>query len=270
MRCRKSSYYLPTTYYLLRLRAQAAVEAATISPLSYSLSNRPPWRPPRSRHRLRTILLTYLLTPMQAAVEAEGLFAPWQPSNAPLLVLRTIGREIGETSERFTYTTQGSNPRLAGPTQVCYSRFRALPWTGVLPPPGRGRCRCGWTAAPRVRRRCSQAHCATSAHPARSWRVRPLRVRASRHLLGLGLGLVGTCTSISLKPRPWVLVSHRARSWRVRAPLTRLRLLDERRPSTQGLGLSEMDMHIHAYPQWTRCVLVRVSNPTARLGETLA
>ena len=42
---------------------------------------------------------------MQAAVEAAGLFAPRQPSNAPLLVLRTVGREIGETSERFTYTT---------------------------------------------------------------------------------------------------------------------------------------------------------------------
>ena len=40
-------------------------------------------------------------------------------------MLRTIGREIGETSERFTYATQGSNPRLAGPTQVCYSLTRA-------------------------------------------------------------------------------------------------------------------------------------------------
>ena len=40
-------------------------------------------------------------------------------------------------------------------------------------------------------------------------------------------------------------------------PLTRLSRLDERRTSTHGLGLSEMDMHMHAYPQWTRCVLVR-------------
>eukprot|EP00964_Phaeocystis_antarctica_P096174 scaffold62526_cov42-Phaeocystis_antarctica.AAC.1 len=62
--------------------------------------------------------------------------------------------------------------------------------------------------------------------------------------------------SISLKPRPWVLVRRSSsRLWRVRGRTRQLRARWE--TSTHGLGLSEMDVHVPTSPNPNpkRCLL---------------
>ena len=49
--------------------------------------------------------------------------APGMDSDAALYQLELL------LKQQSAYATQGSNPRLAGSRQVCYSHVRALPWT---------------------------------------------------------------------------------------------------------------------------------------------
>ena len=47
-----------------------------------------------------------------------------------LLIMGERGAFMVDRNFEMKYATEGSNPRLADPTQVCYSHVRALPWTG--------------------------------------------------------------------------------------------------------------------------------------------
>ena len=73
-----------------------------------------------------------------------------------LLIMGERGAFMVDRNFEMKYATEGSNPRLADPTQVCYSHVRALPWTGGC------RRRCASRRA-RPARRPSTTRCSTAS-----------------------------------------------------------------------------------------------------------
>ena len=95
-------------------------------------------------HRLRPLARVCL---RHGALRARTISSvpPAKPSSSSLLQSvpsALVALDYVGTAAFAAYATQGSNPRRAGPRQVCYSHVCALPWTA---PVAWWPARRGWT-----------------------------------------------------------------------------------------------------------------------------